>query len=134
MFFEVFLRDYFENDMDLEALTERLAVQLVEEGTFAGPVNSIEDADVEDIDITERGAAFEGDVLVLRAQYTVKVRYFYVDREEQDDSFLSGFEVAGRFRFVETDAEASGGDLRVAYRLEEALPMESVKTQFCDIG
>lgn len=131
MFWDVFLRDYFDNIIDEEELNhemnETLITWLVGEGIFNNPINSIEDANVESIEILSSRHAFENDALIVYADYIAVMTCYYVSRDGRDKSFTAKFELTGKFTLSEINAVMNAGDLLVTYRLKEALPTEQIK-------
>lgn len=128
---DVFLRDYFDSIVDQEEpnhlLNEVLITWLIDEGVFEGPINSIEDARVEDIEILSAQHTLAGDDLVIHAGYTATLTCDYVDRDGLDSAFTARLELAGQFTLAETGAAVDNGELRVTYRLKEALPAQEIE-------
>lgn len=135
---DVFLRDHLDGLVDQEDanqnLNEVLITWLIDNGIFAGPVNSVEDVNLDNAEILGARAELDGGVLVIHGSYTLDMTCFYVDKDEQDQSFTAKFELAEQFRLVETAALMDDGELQVRYRLEETRPSGQINLVHCEYG
>lgn len=138
MLANVFLRDYLDGLVDQEEqnheLNEALITWLIDNAVFDGPINSIEDVNLDNAEILGSSATLEDGVLTIRGSYTLDMTCFYVDKDGDDRSFTAKFELAGQFRLAETAALMNDNGLQVNYMLDEAWPAEQVELVCCDFG
>ena len=131
MIADVFLNDYFEHVLDEHELNETLIKWLISNGVFTSPINSIEDAEVTDIEVIQSGYTIENGQLTIQAKYTAKIACFYVDRNEQDRSFSALFELVVKCILAETKVVSDNGDLTITYKIKDAWPAVEIEMLHC---
>ncbi len=134
MISDAFFASYFDDISDQHEFNEPLLKWLISEGVFDGPINCFEDVGAVDIEIQESSHVFENSGLTVRAAYTAALNFFYVDRNGQDCSISTEFDLHGEFIFSEAAAGFNGDDLTLTYRLREALPTKGIKLLRCEFS